>query len=205
VHICTEVLLGKGAKLKLVILNHGVAQNWEYNALNVRQQAESEFVLITISDDGMVRRNATYVDLVAPKAKCDLNFLTRAAGHSQVFEHVVVNHQAAECESRQLAKAILDDAAITEFNGTIKVVAQAQHTVAHQLNRNLLLSAQAKASARPQMRVLANQVECTHGATIGQLDDEQVFYFLSRGFSPEQARKILVTGFAEEIMAKLAG
>ena len=122
------------------------------------------------------------------------------ACHNQV----IFNHNKPNCSSNQLFKGILNDKSRAEFSGIIKVKEKANGTAAKQLNKNLLLSPEAKVDTRPQLEIKADDVKCSHGATIGQLQSEEIFYLLSRGISREKALEILTFGFAEEIIETIS-
>jgi Fe-S cluster assembly protein SufD len=114
--------------------------------------------------------------------------------------HSVLDHAKGQCRSRQLHKCVADERGRAVFNGRILVREDAQQTKAYQLNRNLLRSSTARVDTKPQLEIFADDVECTHGATIGQLDDDAIFYLQSRGFSAEKARDVLTYAFAEELL-----
>lgn len=114
--------------------------------------------------------------------------------------HSVIDNRRLRCESHQLHKCVVDGRGHAVFNGKIFVREGAQHTDAYQLNRNLLLSPRAKIDTKPQLEIWADDVQCTHGATIGQLDDEQLFYLQSRGMAPDAALATLTYAFAAEVI-----
>ncbi|MCH8193546.1 MAG: SufD family Fe-S cluster assembly protein, partial [Planctomycetes bacterium] len=122
----------------------------------------------------------------------------RAQQH--VDNHTVLNHRFEHGTSNQLYKGILRDEGRTVFNGKIYVQPAAQLTNAYQLNRNLLLSPKAQAYTRPQLEIYADDVRCTHGASVGPLDQEQLFYLLSRGIPRAQAVSLLAHGFVEDVL-----
>jgi Fe-S cluster assembly protein SufD len=117
--------------------------------------------------------------------------------------HSVIDHKQPHCNSHQLYKGILDGNARAVFNGKIFVREGAQKTDAMQTNKNLLLSPQARVDTKPQLEIYADDVKCAHGAAVGQIDEEELFYLQTRGMNPELARSLLTYGFAEEVIGKI--
>jgi Fe-S cluster assembly protein SufD len=115
----------------------------------------------------------------------------------------LIDHRRAHCTSRQLYKGILDGKSRAVFNGKIFVRHDAQKTDAMQTNKNLLLSNDARVDTKPQLEILADDVKCAHGAAVGQIDEDELFYLKSRGLNPLLARNLLTYGFAEEVIAKI--
>jgi Fe-S cluster assembly protein SufD len=125
-----------------------------------------------------------------------------AGGRQHVDHHTCIDHARPRGVSRELYKGVVDGAARAVFNGKVIVRPDAQKTDAHQSNRNLLLSEGAEVDTKPQLEIYADDVKCSHGATVGQLDENQVFYLRSRGVGEDVARKVLVHAFAEEIVGR---
>jgi len=117
-----------------------------------------------------------------------------------VDNHTTINHAQPHCNSHELYKGILADQAHGVFNGKIMVAIDAQKTDAKQTNKALLLSEDAQINTKPELEIFADDVRCTHGATIGQLDAESLFYLRSRGLSSEQARDVLIHAFASDLL-----
>jgi Fe-S cluster assembly protein SufD len=128
--------------------------------------------------------------------------LTRAKQHCDM--RIDVDHQAPYTTSRQEYRAIADDASRSVFNGKVTVQPDAQHIDAQQRNDNLLLSAKAEIDTKPELEIYADQVICSHGATVGELSDEHLFYLRSRGIDGETARSILTTAFANTILDRIS-
>ncbi|HVO32575.1 MAG TPA: Fe-S cluster assembly protein SufD [Elusimicrobiota bacterium] len=148
--------------------------------------------------------NTLHVRLNAPGAECTLNGLY--LGHAQqVLEtHTLIEHLYPHGTSRELYKGILDDQSQGLFDGLIVVAQGAQKTDSVQTNKNLLLSPQAKAKSNPELKILANDVKCKHGSTIGQIDPTPLFYLQSRGIPADEARRLLIYAFASEMINKVA-
>ncbi len=141
--------------------------------------------------------------LDAPGATCQFEGLYLARGIQHVDHHTSIDHRQPRGTSRELYKGILDDRATGVFNGKVFVRSHAQQSDAQQMNKNLLLSDEAQIDTKPQLEILADDVKCSHGATIGQLDEEAIFYLRSRGLDAAAARVMLVFAFANEIIAKI--
>jgi Fe-S cluster assembly protein SufD len=168
----------------------------------IREQAQVDVTAVSLG--GRISRHHLRTELVGEEARCTLNGLSVLNGDSQVFDYVDVNHLVPGCTSEQLYKGILDGNAKSEFTGVISIRHGAKRTDASQLNRNLLLSDNARIFTRPQLRIDDDDVKCSHGATVGQLDEDQLFYLASRGVAPQTARSVLTYGFAEEIVEKIS-
>jgi len=124
-------------------------------------------------------------------------------GNQHVDNHTSIDHAHPHCQSSQLYKGILDGRARAVFNGKVLVREGALLTDARQLNKNLLLASTTTVDTKPQLEILADDVKCSHGATVGQLEDDEIFYLASRGISPERARALLTFGFAEELIGRI--
>lgn len=152
---------------------------------------------------GRISRVDLNVVLDDPHGQANLNGLWLAAGEQLIDNHTMIDHAKPDCGSREQYKGILLDHARGVFNGKVFVRPDAQKTDAKQNNHNLLLSQDAQVTTKPQLEILANDVKCTHGATIGQLDEEQVFYLRARGIDERTARSILTHAFASEILQQI--
>jgi Fe-S cluster assembly protein SufD len=157
----------------------------------------------SISIGGGLVRNDVNALLDGEGVDCILNGLYLAEGRQVVDNHMRVEHAAPHCGSHELYKGILDGKARTVFSGLIHVRHGAQKTDAKQSNRNLLLSRDAIANSNPQLEIFADDVKCTHGSTVGQLDDDAVFYLRSRGIGAEAARSLLTYAFASDIVERI--
>ena len=149
-------------------------------------------------------RNDVRVTLEGTGAECTLDGLYLAKGAEQVDNHTTILHKKPHGTSRQLYKGVIDGAATATFNGRILVPEDAQKTDSSQQNHNLLLSPDAAVNTKPQLEIYADDVKCAHGATVGQLDAESLFYFRARGIGEREARAMLTQAFALEITGKVA-
>jgi len=145
-------------------------------------------------------RHSIQVQLAEENAEAAIFGLARLEGDDQAHVHATVEHIAPHTRSRQHFKNVLKEKSRSSFEGKILVRSEAQKTEAYQLNNNLLLSDEAQANAKPNLEIFADDVKASHGATVGQLDEEQLFYLRSRGLPLEQAKQWLVDGFCREIL-----
>ena len=150
-----------------------------------------------------IARNDIHVKLDGTGSECMLNGLYNVDGRQHVDHHTVIDHVSSHSTSREFYKGLLDDEARGIFNGRIIVRPDAQKTDARQTNKNLLLSREALVDSNPQLEIYADDVKCAHGATIGQLDEEALFYLRSRGISLDDARNLLMQGFVQEIADRI--
>lgn len=157
----------------------------------------------TLSFGGRLVRNEVQAVLGGVHASCNLFGLTVLGQSQHVDNATVLDHQQPHCDSRENYKGIYSQKSHGVFSGTIIVQPGAQKTNAFQSNRSVLLSDEASVETRPQLKIWADDVKCTHGATVGQLDEEALFYARSRGISRTEAERMLVTAFASEILAEL--
>jgi Fe-S cluster assembly protein SufD len=148
-------------------------------------------------------RNNIRTKLAGEGLECILNGLYLTRGEQLADHHMIVEHAQPHCASHEYFNGILDDKSRGVFHGRILVQPVAQKTDAKQTNKNLLLSDDATADTKPQLEIYADDVKCTHGATIGQLNDESIFYLRSRGIGPETARRMLIHAFAGEIIERI--
>ena len=148
-------------------------------------------------------RNSIRTKLAGERLECILNGLYLTRGEQLADHHMIVEHAQPHCASHEYFNGILDDKSKGIFHGRILVQQIAQKTDAKQTNKNLLLSDDASADTKPQLEIYADDVKCTHGATIGQLNDESIFYLRSRGIGPDTARQMLIHAFAGEIIERI--
>jgi Fe-S cluster assembly protein SufD len=169
----------------------------------VTQQRTSRYHLHDISLGAALSRRNLDVLHQGEQVETVLNGLTLANGNQLSDTHSLIDYTQPYGSSRQLHKCIVDDKAHTVFNGKVNVPQCAQMTDAKQLNRCLLLSPKARVDTKPQLEITADNVKCTHGATVSQLDANEVFYFQSRGIDAEQAQSLLIQAFAFEILDEI--
>ena len=192
-----------GSSIIHTLLIEGEAAAVHTGALTCRLERDAKAYLQSFSFGGGWIRNDVRVTLADKGAECTLDGLYLAKGTEQVDNHTTIIHQKPHGTSRQLYKGVLDGAATGTFNGRIVVPEDAQKTDSSQSNHNLLLSADATVNTKPQLEIFADDVKCAHGATVGQLDAESLFYFRARGIGEREARAMLTQAFALEITGKV--
>ncbi|MEB3286826.1 MAG: Fe-S cluster assembly protein SufD [Vampirovibrionales bacterium] len=198
-----DIVAAESAHLNLSWIQLEAPTAWQFSNARVHLEEASQVTINHVDLGAAVARHSVVVKFAAEKAHCELNGLNVLKGKSEVYQNVVMDHAMPNNTSEQFYKSILDDQTRSEFNGTVKVALNANGTDSHQLTKNLLLSEDARAFARPQLQILADDVKCNHGATVGQLEPSQLFYLKSRGLDPELAESLLMYGFAEEMIEKL--
>jgi Fe-S cluster assembly protein SufD len=200
----TEIVLEDHAILGHEKIQIESAEAFHIGTTNLRMNGATRYISNVISLGSSIARNNINVVMDAEGSECTLNGLSLGAGKQLIDNHTVIDHAKPHCNSHELYKAILAGASKGVFNGKIFVRKDAQKTDAKQTNKTLLLSDDATINAKPQLEIYADDVKCTHGATIGQLDDEQLFYLRSRGIDLAAARDILTTAFAGDVLNRIS-
>jgi len=201
----TEVHVGAGAKVHLVVLQREHAEQVHVANLQVRQERDSHFSSHTLSLSGRLVRNDLGCLLAGEGAFASLDGLTVAGGESVFDHHTEVDHAVAHCSSAELYKGVLGGAARGVFRGRVIVRPGAQKTDASQSNPNLVIGAGAEVDTKPQLEIYADDVKCSHGSTIGRLDENALFYLRARALSEARAREMLTRAFALEVLERLPG
>jgi len=171
---------------------------------HTRIQRESHYRSFTLAMGAALCRHNLHTTLAAPETEALLYGLTIGHGDQVVDNHTAIHHVEPDCRSWEVYKAILDDRSRGVFNGKVYVTPEAQKTDAKQTNRTLLLSEEARVDTKPQLEIFADDVKCTHGATVGYLDELPLFYARSRGVPADRAKKLLTYAFAAEVMDEVA-
>jgi Fe-S cluster assembly protein SufD len=199
----TEMVVGQRAVVEHDKLQLESTNGYHIGTTHIHQMGASTYVANSVSFGASLVRNTVTARLEAGQCECTLNGLSLATGRQLVDNHTVIDHAKPNCVSHELYKAILDGRAKGVFNGKIFVRKDAQKTDAKQTNKTLLLSDEATIDTKPQLEIFADDVKCTHGATVGQLDEEQIFYLRSRGVGLEQARDLLTFAFASDVIRRI--
>ena len=199
----TEVVVGANAVIDHYKIERESIDAFHMATLQLYQQRDANFSSHSISWGGAIVRNDVNAVLDGEGGETTLNGLYMVEGSQLVDNHMRVEHAKPHCDSHELYKGILEGKARAVFNGRIYVHEGAQKTDAKQTNRNLLLSPDAVANSNPQLEIFADDVRCTHGSTIGQLDDTAVFYLRSRGIGEEAAKSLLTYAFAADIVGRI--
>lgn len=202
-NVVNEVSAGVGSHIEWYRIQQEKGQSAQYNNTQIVQEAKSNVNHVALTFDGQWVRNNLHFNLKGKEANSLLYGLYITEGTQHVDNHTRVDHAVPSCFSDEKYKGILKDQSTAVFNGKIIVHEQAQKTNAYQRNQNILLSDQATVNTKPQLEIFADDVKCTHGATIGQLDEEPLFYLRSRGIPESVAKSMLLNAFADDIAGKL--
>ncbi len=190
----------ENAVLDLVVMQNEHNRSKHTTNFNVSLAANSVLRLYLVTLHGGEISNNIEVALNGKGGECVLNGLYLANGEQRISNKVNLSHNVPECFSKQLFKGILEDKSVTHFSGTILVAKDAQKTEAYQANNNLLISDFAKAYTQPHLEIYADDVKCSHGATVGSLDENELFYMRSRGISLGEAKILQQQAFAYEAL-----
>ena len=199
----TEFFVGENAFVEYDVKQDENEKALQINYVYAQQKRDSVFDISTVTIGGKMVRNNLNIALTETGGTAHLNGLTVGGKNQTVDNHTLVDHASPHCESFQLYKNILDDNAHGIFNGKIFVRQDAQKTNAFQSSKNVLLSDVAVMNAKPQLEIYADDVKCSHGATTGQLDEEALFYFRSRGIGKKDALALLNYAFAGDVIEKI--
>lgn len=198
-----EVVVDSDAYVEYYQLQNDTANASQVSTTHIRQMGRSYVHTVTITlNGGMIRNNMNLV-LDAAGNETHLYGLYMLKGHTHADNHTLVDNRKPNCFSNQLYKGIVDDNATAVFNGKIMVQPQAQKTNAYQSNKNILLSDKASINTKPQLEIFADDVKCSHGCTVGQLDETALFYLRARGIPKENAQAMLLQAFAEDILLQI--
>jgi Fe-S cluster assembly protein SufD len=203
VNALTEIAVGAGARVQHVKLQRDSTAAFHLATCAASVDRDGTFVSNATALGARISRNTFNVALAAAGAQCQLDGLALISGRQLADTHSFVDHAKPHGTSRQLHKCVVGDAAHAVFNGRVLVRVDAQRTDSAQESRNLLLSGRAHVDTKPQLEILADDVKCSHGATVGQLDAEELFYLRSRGLAEQAARNLLTYGFAAEVVDRI--
>lgn len=203
-NIVTEIHVGNNTNLEFNILQNDSPKASQVNTTQVCQQASSVFTSNTISLKGQIIRNNMNLVLDGEHIEGNMNALYLLDDKTHVDNHTIADHKFPNCNSNELYKGIVDGYSRGVFNGKIFVRKDAQNTNAFQANNNVVLSDSAVINTKPQLEIWADDVSCSHGATIGQLDQEALFFLRSRGIGAQKAKALLTQAFANEVTEKIS-
>ncbi len=199
----TRIHQGRNTQVEHIKVQQESAKAYHIAGIHAVQGRDSRFTSHSIALGGLIVRNDISTRLDGENCECHLNGLYLAGGRQHVDHHTRIDHAKPRGVSREYYRGVLDGAARAVFNGKVIVRADAQHTDAHQANNNLLLSREAEVDTKPQLEIFADDVKCSHGATVGQLDPDMLFYLRSRGMDEAQARSLLTYAFAEGVISRI--
>jgi Fe-S cluster assembly protein SufD len=198
-----EVVVEDGARLEHCKEQRESKESFHIATTTALLRRNSSYDATTFNFGARLSRHNLVVTMEQEGAECWVDGLYVIADEQHTDTHSLIDHRSANCKSHQLYKGILDGKARAVFNGKIFVQPGAQKTDALQTNKNLLLSNEAHVDTKPQLEIFADDVKCAHGAAVGQIDEDELFYLETRGIHPHLARNLLTYGFAEEVIGKI--
>ena len=198
------IRLEENSNLDLVIMQNEHENSQHDSHFDIDLAANAVLKLHVVTLHGGELSNRFDINLNGKGAECEVNGLYLASGKQRISNILNLSHRAPECNSRQLFKGILDGEAVTRFSGTILVAKDAQKTEAYQANNNLIVSDYAKAYTQPHLEIYADDVKCSHGATVGSLNEDELFYMRSRGISMKEAKLLQQQAFAYAALEKIS-
>ena len=196
----TEVVLDEGARLDHYKVQQESERAFHIALLQVSQGRDSRFTSHSLALGAALARNDVRALFAAEGSECTLNGLYMADGKQHLDNRTLIDHKSPRCTSRELYKGVLDGHSRGVFSGRVLVREDAQKTDARQINKNLLLSEGAVVDTKPQLEIFADDVKCAHGAAVGELDEDALFYLRSRGLGRESAKSLLTYAFASEMV-----
>ena len=199
----TEIVAGENATLDHYKVQREQQDSFHMGAVYLRASRDSNVSCHSVSLGGSIVRNDVVAVLDGEGVMCTLNGLYVGDGSRVVDNHTTIVHARPHCGSREIYKGILADRSRAVFNGKIVVRPDAQQTDAKQTNKALLLSDDAQINTKPQLEIFANDVKCTHGAAVGQMDEDAIFYLRARGVGLDEARHILIHAFAGDVLNQM--
>ncbi len=202
-NLVTEIVAGENSVVDHYKLHQESKEAFHISTLQLYQDRGSSLRTFNVTLGGLLTRNEVNAVLDGEGCECALDGLYLLSGRQHVDNHTRLVHAKPHCDSREIYKGILDGKSSGVFHGRIVVQAGAQKTDSKQTNNNLLLSDEALVNSKPQLEIYADDVKCTHGATIGQLDEDALFYLRCRGIDRKTARSLLIYAFASEVINRI--
>lgn len=200
----TEVFAGEGSALELYDLEETHYANRRVSELYINQEADSNVEIDYVTLHNGRTRNTVFSTFAGRGSNLSLNGIATVDKEQHVDNMTFVDHRVSDCTSNELFKYVLDDSASGAFAGKVLVRHGAQHTESQQTNRNICLTRQARMFTQPQLEIYADDVKCSHGATVGQLDDKAMFYMRQRGIPEAEARMMLMQAFVGEVIGRVS-
>ena len=200
VNSVTNFILDEGSKVEHVLVDDYSENTYQISNVLVKQKRDSNFSSYNYSNGKKLVRKDFIIELKERGAHCDLRGVYLADQKNHIDHHTIIEHEDEHCTSNELYKGILSGKSTAVFNGRIHVHKAAQKTDAIQSNQNLLLSDDAVIHTKPELEIYADDVKCTHGATIGRLDEKGIFYLRARGIKREEAQKMMMRAYIGEVL-----
>ena len=200
----TEIVVQRSAITEHTKLQEESNKAFHIGSIFVRLNADAQLVSNNVALGSLIARTDLSVMLTAEGGECNLNGVYLANGRQHIDNFTQVDHQKPSCKSDEFYKGVLDDRARAVFRGRVIVHQDAQYTDAEQQNRNLLLSDDAEIDTKPQLEIYADDVKCSHGATVGQLDEDALYYLRTRAIDEPTARSLLTYAFAGDVISRFS-
>ena len=200
VNSVTNFILDEGSKVEHILVDDYSENTYQISNVLVKQKRDSNFSSYNYSNGKKLVRKDFIIELKERGAHCDLRGVYLADQKNHIDHHTIIEHEDEHCTSNELYKGILSGKSTAVFNGRIHVHKAAQKTDAIQSNQNLLLSDDAVIHTKPELEIYADDVKCTHGATIGRLDEKGIFYLRARGIKREEAQKMMMRAYIGEVL-----
>ena len=201
VNSVTNFILDEGSKVEHILVDDYSENTYQISNVLVKQKRDSNFSSYNYSNGKKLVRKDFIIELKERGAHCDLRGVYLADQKNHIDHHTIIEHEDEHCTSNELYKGILSGKSTAVFNGRIHVHKAAQKTDAIQSNQNLLLSDDAIIHTKPELEIYADDVKCTHGATIGRLDEKGIFYLRARGIKREEAQKMMMRAYIGEVLS----
>ena len=201
VNSVTNFYLEEGANVEHVMIDDYSKNTYQISNILVKQKKDSNFSSYNYSNAKKLARKDFFVELKGRWSHCDLRGVYLADNDNHIDHHTIIEHEKEHCTSNELYKGILSGKSTGVFNGRIHVHDDAQKTDAIQSNQNLLLSDNAIIHTKPELEIYADDVKCTHGATVGQLDEKGIFYLRARGIKRKEAQKMMMRAYVGEVLS----
>ena len=202
-NVVSNYIVKKDAILKKFTINSGLNNSYNYLSTKVKSYSNSIFENFNLSIGPNFIKNEIHCDLLEPFSSCFVNSVMLLNDHQQHELKTNINHISDKCKSSQIVKSVLLDESNGTFQGKIYVDKNAQKTDGYQLSKTLILSKNSEFNSKPELEIYADDVKCSHGSTIGNIDKNSQFYLMSRGLSKDQANKMIVEGFLNEIIESI--
>lgn len=199
----TEIYTAENASVSHILVQEENLNSYYINNVEVTQEGNSRYTSLNIALGSSIGRTNMSTRFTGPNSEGTLNGLFIAGGTQLIDNHTMIDHAMPHCQSHELYKGVLDGKARGVFNGKVMVRQDAQKTNAFQENKTILLSEEALIDTKPQLEIFADDVKCTHGATVGQLSEESLFYLKARGIGDQLARSILINAFADDLVDRM--
>lgn len=196
----TEINLAANAQLNYYQIQTENETSLHTHEISVEQARDSQFNSFTLDNGGGIVRTDLHTKLQAENARCQLHGIYLVKNKQHVDNHTNIEHLSPHTQSTELYKGIATDQSRAVFNGRVYVAPHAQKVISAQHNKNLLLSKKAEIDTKPELEIYADDVQCAHGATVGQLDHDAIFYMSTRGMSEDVAKQLLIYAFAREML-----